>query len=132
LVFHNKQGEVIGFYPYGSEEQQRFEKFLEIVAEADKLFLEKLLKTRKPQKQAIDGQIEDCDKRIFRRVVKRSARRYNLTQTAQVLEVHRQTLYYWIKKGWIKPQRDYRHYPVFTVLDIENMIKWKNTIRTTG
>ena len=49
---------------------------MEIVAEADKLFLEKLLKAGEQQKQAIDGQIEDCDKRIFRRVVKRSAKRY--------------------------------------------------------
>jgi DNA-binding NtrC family response regulator len=119
-------------YPYGGEEQQRFEKFLEIVAEADKLFLEKLLKAGEQQKQAIDGQIEDCDKKVFSRVVKRSARRYNLTQTARVLGVHRQTLYYWMKKGWINPRRDYRNYPVFTVLDIENLIKWKNTTRTTG
>ena len=132
MVLHNNQGEVIAVYPYGSEEWQRFEKFLEIVAEADKLLLEKLLKAGERQKQAIDGQIEDCDKKVFRRVVKRSTRRYNLTQTAQVLGIHRQTLYYWIKKGWIKPQRDYRHYPVFTVLDIENLIKWKNTIRTAG
>ena len=132
MVLRNKQDEVIAVYPYGSEEQQRFEKFLEIVAEADRLLLEKLLKAREKQKQAIDRQIEDCYRKVFRRVVKRSARRYNLTQTAQVLGIHRQTLYYWIKKGWIKPQRDYRHYPVFTVLDIENLIKWKNTIRTAG
>lgn len=94
--------------------------------------MEKLLKAREQQKSVIDRQIEDCDKKVFRRVVKRSAKRYNLTQTAQVLGVHRQTLYYWIRKGWINPRRDYRNYPVFTVLDIENMIKWKNTTRTTG
>lgn len=50
-------------------------------------------------------------------------------QTAQVLEVHRQTLYYWIRKGWVKPKRDYRRYPVFTVLDIEKLIEWKNMLR---
>ena len=119
-------------YSYGSEERQRLEQFLEIVVEADKLLMEKLLKAREQQKQTIDSQIEDYDKKVFRKVVKRSARRYNLQQTARALEVHRQTVYYWIKKDWIKPQRDYRNYPVFTVLDIENLIKWKNTIRTTG
>lgn len=116
-------------YPYGSEERQRLEIFLEIVAEADRLLFEKLLKAREQQKSAIDRQIEDCDKKVFRRVVRRSAKRYNLTQAAEVLGVHRQTLYYWIRKGWINPRRDCRNYPVFTVLDIENMIKWKNTIR---
>lgn len=29
-------------------------------------------------------------------------KRYNLSQTAEVLEVPRQTVYYWIKKGWKK------------------------------
>ena len=52
-----------------------------------------------------------------------------MTQTARILGVHRETLYYWIKKGWLKPKRDYRNYPVFTVLDIEELIKWKNTIK---
>ncbi|MBI5874159.1 MAG: MerR family transcriptional regulator [Candidatus Omnitrophica bacterium] len=52
-----------------------------------------------------------------------------MTQAARILGVHRETLYYWIKKGWIKPKRDYRNYPVFTVLDIEELIKWKNTIK---
>ncbi|MCK4252769.1 MAG: MerR family transcriptional regulator [Candidatus Omnitrophica bacterium] len=62
-------------------------------------------------------------------VYERSTKRYNLTQTARILGTHRGTLHYWIKKGWIKPRRDYRNYPVFTVLDIENLIRWKNTIK---
>ena len=65
----------------------------------------------------------------FRKCNKRSAKRYNMTQTARILGVHRETLYYWIKKGWLKPKRDYRNYPVFTVLDIEELIQWKNTIK---
>jgi len=77
----------------------------------------------------MESQIEVCDKEIFQRCIKRSAKLYNITQAAKVLGVHRETLYYWIKKGWIKPRRDYRNYPVFTVLDIENLIKWKNTIK---
>ncbi len=42
--------------------------------------------------------------------------------------VPRQTIYYWIKKGWIKPKRDYRNYPVFTEEDIKKIKKWKETI----
>jgi len=55
-------------------------------------------------------------------------KRYNITQAAKELGVARQTLYYWIKKGWIKPKRDYRNYPVFTEEDIENIKKWVQKI----
>jgi len=48
---------------------------------------------------------------------------------ARILGVHRQTVYYWIKKELVKPRRDYKNYPVFTVLDIEKIIKWKNFIQ---
>lgn len=51
-----------------------------------------------------------------------------MVQTAIILGVSRGTLYYWIKKSWLKPKRDNRGYPVFTVLDIENIIKWENQI----
>jgi len=40
-----------------------------------------------------------------------------LVEAAKILNVSRQSIYYWIKKGWIKPRRDYRKYPVFTVFD---------------
>ena len=55
-------------------------------------------------------------------------KRYNITQAAKELGVARQTLYYWIKKGWIKPKRDYRNYPVFTEEDIKNIKKWVQKI----
>jgi len=55
---------------------------------------------------------------------------YNLCEAAKILNVHRQTIYYWIKRGWIKPKRDYRNYPIFTVLDIQKIRKWKKSIRT--
>ena len=97
--------------------------------EADKRRLAQLLEAREQQKQKIESQIEECDKKVFRKAAKRSAKRYNLTQTAMVVGVHRETLYYLIKKGWIKSKRDYRNYPVFTVLDIESLIKWKNRIK---
>ena len=102
---------------------------LEILFEADRRALEKLIEERKNKEQAIDSQIEECDKKVFHKCTKRSAKRYNMTQTARILGVHRETLYYWIKKGWLKPKRDYRNYPVYTVLDIENIIKWKNSIK---
>jgi DNA-binding NtrC family response regulator len=103
---------------------------LEIIFEADRKCLEKLIYEREHKEQAIDRQVEECDKKVFHNCTKRSGRRYNLTQTARILGVHRETLYYWIKKGWLKPKRDYRNYPVFTVLDIENLMKWRNTIKS--
>ena len=54
---------------------------------------------------------------------------FNLTKAAEELKVPRQTIYYWIKKGWIKPRRDYRNYPVFTAADLSRIIKWMNTLK---
>lgn len=53
---------------------------------------------------------------------------YNITELAEKLGVPRQTIYYWIKKGWVKPRRDYRDYPVFTEEDVNKIIEWKNQI----
>ena len=129
MVLCDKDGKVIKVYPYGSEEQLRYEMVLEILFEVDRRALEELIEGRRHKEQVIDSQIEEDDKNVFRRYTKRSAKRYNMTQAARILGVHRETLYYWIKKGWLKPKRDYRNYPVFTVLDIEDLIKWKNTIK---
>ena len=54
---------------------------------------------------------------------------YNMTGLADKLGVPRQTIYYWIEKGWVKPKRDYRNYPVFTEGDLEDILKWKRTIK---
>jgi len=54
---------------------------------------------------------------------------YNMTELAEKLGVPRQTVYYWIEKGWVKPRRDYRDYPVFTEDDVDGIVKWKNTIK---
>ena len=35
-------------------------------------------------------------------------KRYNLSKAAKELGLTRQGLYYWIKKGWVKPKRDFR------------------------
>jgi len=56
-------------------------------------------------------------------------RRYNITQAAKELGVARQTLYYWIKKGWVKPKRDYRNYPVFTKGDIKSIKEWRERLK---
>ena len=91
--------------------------------------LEKQKEKEEQKEQIIDSQIEECDKKIFHRHIKKSAKRYNMTQTARIVNTTRQSLYYWIKKGWIRPRRDYRNYPVFTVFDIEEIIKWRNTVK---
>jgi len=54
---------------------------------------------------------------------------FSLTGAAKALGVTRQCLYYWIKKKWIVPRRDYRDYPVFTVVDIQAIEKWRQTLR---
>ena len=133
MVFYDKKGgEVIEVYPAGSDPHQRFWMVMDILFEADQRRFQRLLAERAEKNETIDSQIEECDKKVFRKVAKRSSKRYNLTQTARVVGVHRETLYYWIKKGWIKPKRDYRNYPVFTVLDIERLIEWKNAIKFLG
>lgn len=54
---------------------------------------------------------------------------YNMTELAEKLGVPRQTVYYWIEKGWVKPRRDYRDYPVFTESDLMKIREWKARIK---
>ena len=111
------------------EGQQRLQEFVEIIYQADRRCLEELMDKKAERKTELENQIEQCDKKIIQRKISRSNRNYNLTQTAHLLKVHRQTLYYWMKKAWFKPKRDSRNYPVCTVLDIENLIKWRNSLK---
>lgn len=53
---------------------------------------------------------------------------YNIVETAKQLGVTQQMIYYWIKKGWVKPKRDYRDYPVFTISELYKIKLWKNKI----
>jgi DNA-binding NtrC family response regulator len=129
LVFRNEKGEVIKVFPYGSEEQQRFEQGIKLLFQLYLIDRERKLESKLEKKKILNTQIDETDKKIFRKCTKRSDRIYNMTQVAVILGVHRQTLYYWIRKGWLKPKRDYRNYPVYTVLDIENIIKWRNSIK---
>ncbi len=55
-------------------------------------------------------------------------KRYNASEAAKELGIARQTLYYWIKKGWVKPKRDYRDYPVFTADDLKKINEWRNKL----
>jgi len=97
--------------------------------EADKKRLEQILNERQEKEQRFDEQIEESHKKRFRKIQRRSTKKYNLTQTARILQVHRQSIYYWMKKKWVKPKRDFKGYPVFTVLDIERLIEWRNTLK---
>lgn len=128
MFIRNKKRKIVKVYPYDSEEQQRYEDVLEILFEADRKRLEQLLAKTREKEQRIDDQIEGKHKKRFQKIRVRSKKKYNLTQAARILQVHRQTIYYWIKKKWIKPKRDYKRYPVFTVLDIERLIEWKNKL----
>ena len=56
-------------------------------------------------------------------------RRYTLSEVAKELGLTRQGLYYWIEKGWVKPKRDYRKYPVFTEEDVEKIKKWRDKLK---
>jgi len=55
-------------------------------------------------------------------------KRYNLSEAAEELGLTRQGLYYWIKKGWVVPKRDYKDHPVFTVDDLTKIKKWKDKL----
>jgi uncharacterized iron-regulated protein len=102
---------------------------LEILTEAARKHLDKLLNKKKEREEQVNLILDEPDKKIIRKAKKRKLKRYNLSQTAKIINVPRQAIYYWRKKGWVKPWRDCRKYPVFTVFDIEKIIKWRNTIK---
>ena len=53
---------------------------------------------------------------------------YTMTETAKLLGVHRQTMINWIRKGWVKPKRDFKNHPVFTGSDLKKIKEWKDKI----
>jgi DNA-binding transcriptional MerR regulator len=55
-------------------------------------------------------------------------KRYNINKLTKDLGIARQTLYYWIEKGWEKPKRDYRKYLVFTEKDVKEIKAWKDKL----
>ena len=54
---------------------------------------------------------------------------YNILQAAEILEVHERTVRYWIRKGWVKPKRDHRNYPVFTEDCLTKIKEWHETLK---
>ena len=56
-------------------------------------------------------------------------KKYNLTEAAKELGLTRQGLYYWMKKGWVTPKRDYKGHPVFTDMDLKKIKEWKNKLK---
>jgi DNA-binding transcriptional MerR regulator len=56
-------------------------------------------------------------------------KRYTVSDTARILKVHRQTVIYWMEKGWVLPKRDYRNWPVFTEVDLKKIKKWRRTLK---
>jgi len=55
-------------------------------------------------------------------------KRYNINKLAKELGIARQIIYYWIEKGWVKPNRDYRKYPVFIEKDVKEIKAWKDKL----
>ena len=54
---------------------------------------------------------------------------YSMTETAKKLGVHRQTMINWIRRGWVKPKRDYKDWPVFTDECIAKIKEWRDTLK---
>ena len=126
MVLHDKNGRVVKVYPEGSEEQLRWQLVLEYLIAADRKYLHELLQKKAKQRQEIEQILADPDRTIVERRQRRRLKRYNLTQAAKIFQMTRQGLYYWMKKGWVKARRDHRGYPVFTVFDIEQIMKWRD------
>lgn len=60
---------------------------------------------------------------------KNNSSHHNICKSAELLGVHERTVRYWIKKGWVKPRRDHRNYPVFTDEDIKKIDRWHNSVK---
>lgn len=56
---------------------------------------------------------------------------YTVAQVAGALGVERQTVYHWLRRGWIKAKLDYRGRRVFTEEDLQQIKRWRNTLRDT-
>ena len=78
---------------------ERLKLFLDILCGADKRCFEEMIREKSKRAEDLDAQIEECDKKYVRRRAMPSNGNYSLTQTAHLLKVHRQTLYYWMKKN---------------------------------
>ena len=119
---------MLAVYPPGSEGHSNFYRALEILVRVAKRHLDDIDNKKREREEQSQQILDEPDKKIIRRAEQRKLKCYNLSQTAMILKVPRQTLYYWIKKGWATPKRDYRNYPIFTVFDIERLITRRHTV----
>lgn len=99
------------------DERERVDRVVEILSRA-----------RQRQPERIDERLTLADLRRVQAQRAKTIARYNLSQTAKLLGVTRQAAYYWINKGWVRPKRDGRGYPVFTVVDIQRLMRWRNAL----
>lgn len=54
---------------------------------------------------------------------------YSVVQAAKMLNTTRQSLFRWIKRGWIPDVgRDYKGDRIFTETDIKQIRKWRESI----
>lgn len=123
---------MLKIYQVGSEGHTNYCRALDLLARVAQRRLDETNNKKKECQERIDLILDKPDKKIIQRAEQRKPKCYNLSQTAMILKVPRQSLYYWIKKGWVTPKRDYRDYPVFTVFDIERMMKWRHTVTSAG
>ena len=127
-MIRDDNGDVLKVYPVGSEGHTNYCRALDLFARVAQRNLDEISNKKKEREERVDKILEKPDKEIIQRAEQRKSKCYNLSQTAMILKVPRQTLYYWIKKGWVIPRRDYRNYPVFTVFDIEGIMKRHHTV----
>ena len=55
-------------------------------------------------------------------------RLFNMHQIADLLGANHEAVINWIEKGWVKPKKDYRNYPVFTDEDMQKIKKWQSRL----
>ena len=127
-MIRGDNGEVLKIYSVGSEGHTNYCRAFELMARVVKRRFDEINNQKKKHEEQASQILDKPDRRIIQRYEKRNLKWYNLSQTAIVLKIPRQTLYYWIKKGWVKPKRDYRNYPVFTVFDIGDIMKWRHRV----
>jgi len=85
LVFRDREGKIIKVFPYGSEEQKSFEQGIKLLYQLYLTDREQQLKAKLEKQKKIENQIAESDKKIFRKSIERSDKRYSLTQAAGIL-----------------------------------------------
>ena len=127
-MIRGDNGEVLKMYSVGSAGHTNYCRALELLARVAQRYSDEVNNKKKDREEQVNQILDQPDKKIIQRAERRKLKCYNLSQTAMILNVPRQSLYYWIKKGWVTPRHDYRSYPIFTVFDIERIMKWRHTV----